>query len=38
MSVIVNTLKNGIPVKRLYIKGASEIIVKCLTHQHTFDD
>ena len=27
MSVIVETKHNGLPVKRLYIKGASEIIV-----------
>ncbi|CAD8172417.1 unnamed protein product [Paramecium octaurelia] len=38
MSVIVTTQKNGSPVNRLYIKGASEIIIKCLSHQHTFND
>ncbi|CAK60404.1 unnamed protein product (macronuclear) [Paramecium tetraurelia] len=38
MSVIVDTKHNGLPVKRLYIKGASEIIVQSLTHMHTYDD
>ncbi|CAD8132398.1 unnamed protein product [Paramecium pentaurelia] len=38
MSVIVETKHNGLPVKRLYIKGASEIIVQSLTHMHTYDD
>jgi Ca2+ transporting ATPase len=31
MSVIVETKHNGLPIKRLYIKGASEILVKCLS-------
>lgn len=38
MSVLIETKNNGLPIKRLYIKGASEIIVNCISYIHTYDD
>ena len=38
MSVLIETKNNGLPIKRLYVKGASEIIVGCISYMHTYDD
>lgn len=38
MSVIVETVENGIPRKRLYVKGASEIVVESIDKMHDFKD
>lgn len=38
MSVIVKVLKKGNPIKRLYIKGASELVLACCTKWHRKND